>query len=177
MIYTRIIVNNTGDEVIDLLNAMQVIKNVEFSFYDLIYLNKNGASITEDTLKIRVYQKTELDANVLVLRKIAPFVNGVKEDQFLLNKKFDTEEEAVKFVKDNYDDSYEFSFKLEKIGTEYQKEGLKIWLENVKDIGISIEFGCEQQETIEDIINLFNIKERLNISLPEYIYLKKVKKN
>ncbi len=28
------------------------MKKSEFSFYDLIYLNKNGRSITEDTLKI-----------------------------------------------------------------------------------------------------------------------------
>lgn len=55
MIYSRIIArDNKIEEAIKQLNLN---KKSDFAFYDLIYLNRNGASITEDTLKIRVYQK------------------------------------------------------------------------------------------------------------------------
>ena len=39
-------------------------------------------------------------------------------------------------------------------------------------MGISIEFGSEKQEYIEDAIMLFDVKERLTISVPEYLYNK-----
>lgn len=172
MFYTRIIVNNDFDESIRLLNG---IKKADFAFYDLIYLNKNGASITEDTLKIRVYQKNEWDSkNVLVIRKIAPLVDGVKEDKVLLKEEFDSENDAIKFVKDNFSDDYNYSFKLEKKGVEYQKENSRVWIEDVKDVGISIEIGSKLHSSIEEIIKLFNVKERLTVSLPEYLLNKYV---
>lgn len=39
-------------------------------------------------------------------------------------------------------------------------------------MGISIEFGSESQDRIEEAIALFDVKERLTISVPEYLYNK-----
>lgn len=174
MKYARIITDSIDlDEIIRKLNLE---KKSDFAFYDLIYLNKNGKSITEDTLKIRVYQKNEWNTNnVLVIRKCAPVVNGVKEDKVLLREEFSTEEEAIDFVNQNFSNNYEYSFKLEKVGIEYANADLRIWIENIKDIGISIEFGSNDEQIIEEAITLFNVLERLDESVPEYLY-KKLKK-
>lgn len=174
MIYSRIITNgNNLDEIIKKLNLK---KKTDFAFYDLIYLNKNRASITDDTLKIRVYQKNEWDnKDVLVIRKTAPVINGVKEDKVLLREEFDTEQEAINFVNENISDEYEYKFKLEKAGIEYANSNLRVWVENIKDIGISIEFGSNYPEIIEQAISLFDVKERLDKSVPEYLYNKLIK--
>lgn len=171
MLYSRIIVNN--DDINEVLNKLNLVKKSEFAFYDLIYLNKNGASITEDTLKIRVYQKNEWNTkNVLVIRKTAPVINGVKEDKVLLKEQFDTLEEAQDFVDTNLSNQYEYKIKLEKTGIEYNNQDLRIWVEDIVDVGKSIEFESEDSNIIENAINLFDVKERLNISIPEYLYKK-----
>lgn len=176
MLYSRIIVNKQNiDTAIEKLN---LIKKSEFAFYDLIYQNKNGANIAKDTLKVRVYQKNEWKTkDVLLIRKTAPIINGSKEDKVLLRKEFDTEKEAIDFINANFDNEYEYKFKLEKNGLEYSNDDLRVWVEEIKDIGISIEIGSENQEKIENAIQLFDIKERLEISVPEYLYNKLFKNN
>ena len=65
---------------------------------------------------------------------------------------------------------YDYKLKLEKEGIQYKSNNLDIWVENIKDIGYSIEFSSKNENEIEKAINMFNIKERLNISIPEYLY-------
>lgn len=173
MFYTRIILNETQEKINENLSKLNAIKMHEFAFYDLVYMNKDGASITDDTLKIRVYKYNEWNSKaVLVIRKKAEVINGVKEDKFLIREEFDTESEALKYVDDNLKDVFDYKFKLEKSGVEYQNEDLRIWVEDIKSLGISIEFGSESQEKIEDAIKLFDVKERLEVSVPEYLYNK-----
>lgn len=172
MLYTRIILKTT-DNLEDILRELGVVKKHDFAFYDLVYLNKDGSSITDDTLKVRVYKHNEWNNKaVLVIRKRAEVIDGVKEDKILLREEFDLEKEALEYVDANFKDSFEYQFKLEKSGKEYQNEDLRIWVEDIKNIGVSIEFGSESQEKIEDAINLFDVQERLNVSVPEYLYNK-----
>ena len=105
-----------------------------------------------------------------MIQKTAPIINGVKEDKVLLREEFDTEKEATNFVEKNLSNNYEYKFKLEKTGTEYGNENLRLWVENIKDIGTSIEIGSNNQKTIENAISLFKVKERLKESVPEYLY-------
>lgn len=176
MFYARIILNNK-DNLQQILNDLQAQKKSDFSFYDLVYLNRDGSSITDDTLKIRVYQHNEWNSKaVLVIRKKAERINGVKEDKFLVREEFDTEEEAKSFVEDNYRDTFDYVFRLEKTGEEYQNDNLRIWIEDIKDMGISIEFGSESQESVEEVIKMFDVKERLTMSVPEYLYNKLMEK-
>lgn len=174
MIYTRIILKDhlTIDKALETLNAK---KKSEFTFYDLIYQNKNGASVTEDTLKIRVYQKNEWNnKNVFVIQKTAPFENGAKKDAVSLREEFDTVEEAKEFVHTHFEKEYEYQLTLEKTGTEYENIHLRIWVENIKEIGWSVEFGSESSDAIEKAISLFDVKERLRVSVPEYLLQKKM---
>ncbi len=172
MLYTRVILNNDSD-IDGGLKKLDAIKKHDFAFYDLIYLNKDGASITDDTLKVRVYQHNEWNnKGVLVIRKKAEVVNGVKEDKVLVREEFDTEAMALAFVNKHFKDSFDYKFKLEKTGEEYQSDNLRIWVEDIKNMGISIEFGSDDQKEIEKAINLFSVKERLEVSVPEYLYKK-----
>lgn len=172
MFYTRIILKSK-ENLLENLKKLGAIKKHDFAFYDLVYLNRDGSSITDDTLKVRVYKHNEWNSKaVLVIRKKAEVVDGVKEDKFLVREEFDTESEALKFVDENFKDSFDYQFKLEKSGEEYQNEDLRIWVEDIKDMGISIEFGSESQDRIEEAIALFDVKERLTISVPEYLYNK-----
>ena len=171
MIFSRIIINDK--DLIPILQKLGVTKKAEFEFYDLIYQNKNGTSITEDTLKVRVYQKNEWNSkSVLVIQKTAPVINGTKEDKVLLREQFDTVDEALAFINQKLIDQYNFLFKLEKSGIQYSNDNLDVWVEDIKGIGISIEFGSNDEKIIEDAITLFDVKERLNESIPEYMYKK-----
>lgn len=172
MFYTRIILKSK-ENLLENLKKLGAIKKHDFAFFDLVYLNRDGSSITDDTLKVRVYKHNEWNSKaVLVIRKKAEVVDGVKEDKFLVREEFDTESKALKFVDENFKDSFDYQFKLEKSGEEYQNEDLRIWVEDIKDMGISIEFGSELQDKIEEAIALFDVKERLTISVPEYLYNK-----
>lgn len=172
MFYTRIILKSK-ENLLENLKKLGAIKKHDFAFFDLVYLNRDGSSITDDTLKVRVYKHNEWNSKaVLVIRKKAEVVDGVKEDKFLVREEFDTESKALKFVNENFKDSFDYQFKLEKSGEEYQNEDLRIWVEDIKDMGISIEFGSELQDKIEEAIALFDVKERLTISVPEYLYNK-----
>ncbi len=138
MKYLRVILNDNKN--VNNIEDFKVKKASEYAFYDLVYLNKNGASITEDTLKIRVYQKNEWDSKaVLVIQKRATLENGAKVDKVLTREQFDTEEEALKFVENNLSQDYEFSFKFSKTGIEYKNENIRVWVEDVENIGITLE--------------------------------------
>ena len=93
-----------------------------------------------------------------------------------MREEFDTEQEAINFVNENLSNEYEYKFKLEKDGIEYANSNLSVLVENIKDIGVSIEFGSNCSEIIEQAISLFNVKERLDESVPEYLYNKLIKK-
>lgn len=169
MKYVRCILKN--DNVDEVIRKYGLKFKCDFSFYDLIYVNRDGTSITDDTLKIRVYQINHWNnKNVLVIRKVAPVVNGSKEDRILLRKEFDTIEEAQKFVNDNLLEEYIFAFKLQKSGIQYGNGKLDLWKEDVLDLGISVEIGSEDETLMEEVLTSLDFGERLTISLPEYMY-------
>ena len=171
MKYVRGILNS--DNVDEVIKKYDLKFKCDFSFYDLIYVNKDGTSITDDTLKIRVYQINHWNSkNVLVIRKVAPLINGSKEDKVLLREEFDTVEEAKEYVNDNLLNEYEFAFKLQKSGNQYGNDDLDLWKEDVINLGISVEIGSEDETLLEEAFNSLDIKERLNVSLPEYMYNK-----
>lgn len=172
MFYTRLLLEDDV-QILNYLKRNQYKKVSVFSFYDLVYVNKEGSSITEDTLKIRVYHHNEwANKDVLVIIKRAVFNEGKKEDKVFLREKFDTLQDALSFVEDNYADQYVFSFKFEKNGIQYQSEVSTIWLENIVDLGISVEIGAMDADKIDQIVNSLDIKEQLTVSVPEYIYQK-----
>ena len=114
---------------------------------------------------------------MLLIRKTAPMINGSKEDKVLLKKEFNTEKEAINFINENFANDYEYKFKLEKAGIEYSNDKLRVWVEEIKDMGTSIEIGSEDPQEIENTIQLFDVKERLKESVPEYLYNKLLKNN
>ena len=175
MKYIRGILNS--DNVDSVINKYNLKYKGDFAFYDLIYVNKNGASITDDTLKIRVYQINHWNSkNVLVIRKIAPVINGSKEDKVLLREEFDTEKDAQKFVNDYLLNEYKFAFKLQKTGDQYGNDKLDLWKEDVETIGLSVELGSSDEKLLEEAFSSLDVKERLTMSLPEYMY-KKIKED
>ena len=171
MKYVRGILKN--DNVDEVIKKYGLKFKCDFSFYDLVYVNKDGTSITDDTLKIRVYQINHWKSkDVLVIRKVATSINGSKEDKVLLHEEFDTLEEAQKCINDNLLRKYKFAFKLQKSGIQYSNEKLDIWKEDVLNLGISVEIGSEDEELIEEVLSSLDIEERLTMSLPEYMYNK-----
>ncbi len=170
MFYSRVLLKNEN-KIREYLRKNQYQKVSDFAFYDLVYINKNGSSITDDTLKVRVYQHNEWkNKNILVILKRAIFTGNQKEDKVLLREEFDDLESAMKFVQENYESEYDFSFKLEKTGVQYQTEMATIWLEDIVDLGVSAEIGSEYPEVIDQVIQQLDIIEKLEVSIPEYMY-------
>ncbi len=171
MKFVRCILKN--DNVDEVVKQYGLKYKYDFSFYDLVYVNVDGTSITDDTLKIRVYQINHLkNKNVLVIRKVASLVNGSKEDKVLLREEFDTEEDAQKYVNDNLLKDYNFAFKLQKRGIQYCNEKFDLWKEDISDLGISVEIGSDDNDLMEEVFSSLNVEERLTMSLPEYMYEK-----
>ena len=175
MKYVRCILKN--DNVDEVIKKYKLNFKCDFSFYDLVYVNRDGTTITDDTLKIRVYRVNHWNnKNVLVIRKVAQVVNGTKEDKFLLREEFDTVEEAQRFVNDTLLENYEFAFKLQKRGVQYRNEKMDLWKEDILDLGISVEIGSENDKLMEELLASLDIKERLTLSLPEYLFEKSKKR-
>lgn len=110
-------------------------------------------------------------------KKNCSYVNGSKEDKVLLKKEFNTEKEAINFINVNFSNDYQYKFKLEKNAVEYSNDKLRVWVEEIKYMGTSIEIGSENPQEIENTIKLFDVKERLEESVPEYLYNKLLKKH
>lgn len=171
MLYSRILIDNKEKEIEKIIEEIGLEKKSDFSFYDLIYINKNGKSITDDTLKIRVYNLNEWDTkDVLVIRKTAILIGSAKEDKVLLKKEFDNLEEAEKYVLENFNNDFEFAFKLSKTGKEYGSSTYRVWIEDIEDFGKSIEIGAANQEDIDNLVSKFSVLERLEKSVPEVMY-------
>ncbi len=169
MLYSRIVIENNN--LNNILEKLKLKKKSEFGFYDLIYTNNQGKSITDDTLKIRVYSKNEWNTkNVLVIRKTAILSGNIKEDKVLLKKEFDNVESAKKYVEDNLSSEFTYSFKLSKTGKEYSNDNFRIWIEDIENFGLSVEIEAADQNTIEEVIKNFNVIERLEKSIPEILY-------
>lgn len=174
MKYLRVLLEDNTN--VDNIEDLGVKKASEYGFYDLVYLNRNGASITEDTLKVRVYQKNEWDSKaVLVIQKRAIVENGTKTDKVLTREQFDTEAQAIEYVNENLSQDYEYKFKFSKTGIEYKNEKIRVWVEDVENIGITLELEAQDSDILNEFLSNFNIAERLDISLPEYYYLKYIK--
>ena len=106
----------------------------------------------------------------MVIVKRAAFTGNQKEDKVLVREEFDDLDSAMKFVQENYEDQYNFAFKLEKTGVQYQTEMAIIWLEDIINLGVSVEIGSEYPEIIDEIIQQLDIIEKLEVSVPEYMY-------
>lgn len=65
---------------------------------------------------------------------------------------------------------------MEKTGVQYQTEMVTIWLEDIVDLGISIEIGSQNSEAIDSIIQQLDIIEKLEVSVPECMYQKIINK-
>ena len=175
MKYVRCILKN--DNVDEIIKRYGLELKCDFSFYDLIYASKNGTSITDDTLKIRVYQINHWKCkNVLLIRKLTYLNSDFKSDSVALREEFDTVEEAQKYIDDKLSKDYSYAFKLQKSGVQYGNEKVDLWKEDILDLGLSVEIGSEDEELIEKILNSLDFQEKLEISLPEYMY-RKIKKD
>lgn len=176
MLFCRIVIKNQN--VDEILNHLNVRLKSEYDFYDLIYVNKLGKSITDDTLKIRVYNHNEWDTkDVLVIRKTAVLIDGAKEDKVLLKEEFDDVESAKKFVAENFSYEFEYAFRLSKTGKEYISDEFTIWVEDIQNFGLSLEIGATNQEVLNNVMNQFEVSERLEKSIPEIMYEEIIKDN
>jgi len=82
MFYSRVLLKDEN-EIKKYLQKNKYHKVSDFAFYDLVYINRNGNSITDDTLKIRVYQHNEWEnKKVLVILKRATFMEIKRKIRF-----------------------------------------------------------------------------------------------
>ena len=164
MLYARILINNSEEEIEKIIDNLKLEKKSNFSFYDLVYINKNGKSITDDTLKIRVYNLNEWDSkDVLVIRKKAILTNGAKEDKVLLKEEFDTLEELKASIKEKLEEE-----NTSKAKYETEEEAIKTVCDDVK---VEIPSGMVETET-DNMIK--EIEQRLmyqGLNLAQYLQM------
>lgn len=171
MIYGRAIITDINESRQKLeTNGAKLIE--EFAFTDIIYINKTNRSLTDDTLKVRVYSKTEwYTKNVVLIRKQTEILKTGKVDNIILKIEFDSRNDAKGFIKEYLSAEFEYAVEFSKNGWEYELDSKRVWVEYINKFKPTIEVGAKSEDEIKDVYNLIGIVEELHKSVPETIYL------
>lgn len=136
----------------------------EYEFRDYIYYPQDrGFDLNKEFVRLRVYQKTQLDQKAVELShkvKSGPGVSG----SLKLKKQFNTMEEADTFLSD-----YRFAFSYQRKGFEYQLDNVKIFLEDIQGLPPSVELVSPSKKNIDQLFDKLAPTQILSDSVPKLI--------
>ena len=141
----------------------------EYIFKDVIFIpKKDDFNLNDDFLRMRIYSKTNWSTkNVVLVRKQTEFKSTGKIDKIILKEEFDTEKEALAFVKNNLSSEFKIGFEFSRTGWQYQLENHRIFIEDVEDFKPSIEIETDTEDELKSLFDKVNIIEKINESMPE----------
>jgi len=168
MIEVRATVRNLEDtkKIIEELGA-EFKSN--YAFTDIIYVpTSKPIDLSKDFVRIRVYTINNWPTKKVVLvRKKTEWSKDGKVGKVVLNKEFDTLEEAESFLKEEFGNTWRKEIDYFREGLQYQLDKTRLFLEKVKGLPPSIEIEAEDKDTLDFILSKFDIIEKLKDSLPE----------
>ena len=150
----------------------------EYEIHDIIFSSKNP---DEDLNK--VYLRLRLvpvniwsEKSVIVSVKNTELKEVGKESTIPIKQQFDTESEAREFIENNYNNNFEFAFEFNRIGWQYNLNEDQIDLENIEG-HYSIEFKSKTENSLKNLLGVFNINSEEVIKGPSVIAVRDILKH
>ena len=139
-----------------------------YAFKDIIFLPRTtNVDLNKDFLRLRVLSKNNWPTkDVILMRKHTVFKKIGKTDNIILRKEFDTEKEAMDFIKKEFSD-FEFGFKYLREGWQYELDGHRVFIEDIKEFRPSIEIEADSEEKLKELVQKTGAGELLKESIPE----------
>ena len=145
----------------DILKTKKIIENLgavlkgEYVFKDKIFINAGDA---DGFLRMRIYSKNNWDTKDVVLLKLAPKSSG--HANIFFRQEFETEREADEFVLNNFPE-FIYSFEYSKTGSQYNLGETIIFIEDIEEIGPSVEIEASSKQELESLFSKINAGEKI----------------
>jgi len=142
-----------------------------YAFKDIIFVpKKKNYNLSDDFLRVRVISKNNWPTkNVVLVRKQTEFKDIRKVDNIILKKEFDTESEALDFIKKELSAEFEYGFEYSREGWEYKLESRRIFIEDIENLKPSIEIEADSEENLQRLFDKIGVVEKLRKSIPEMV--------
>jgi hypothetical protein len=167
--------------ILDIQETKKKIENLgaifqgDYVYKDIILVsNDENNDLCDGYLRLRVYMKNNwATKNCILVRKQAKSFNADINKKFILKKEFDSENEALNFVNEEFSGEFQRGFEYSRQGWQYQLENNHIYIEQVEDLKPMIEVEAESEEKLNLLFNKIGIVEKLTESMPEIMRRKK----
>ncbi len=141
----------------------------DYAFKDVIFIpKKDRYNLDDDFLRMRIYTKNNwFVKNVVVARKQTQFTKSSKTNIVSLKKEFETPEEAFDFIKKQFSLEFTYGFEFEREGWQYNFKDCRVFIEDIKGYGPSVEVEGESEQEIKSLLNQIKATEVMRSSVPE----------
>jgi len=139
----------------------------DYEFTDHIYklINSDKIDLNKEFVRIREYDKSAWKHKKFVLvHKVTSWGNGKKKSKKILKEEFDNLNDAENKIKD-----YKLYFKFHRTGSQYRFKDSNLFIEDLEYLGRSIEIESEDEKTINDLFNKFQIIEKFSDCVPKLV--------
>lgn len=175
MIESRAIISNIKETKEKIEKLGGVFKN-DYAFKDIIFIPKdNGIDLSGNFLRLRILSKNNWPTkNAILIKKRTEFKKIGKTDDVAFRKEFDTEKESLDFIKNEVPE-FKFGFDYSREGWEYELEGHRVFIEDIKGFKPSIEIEADSEVELKELLNKIGFIKLLKESVPKTI--SRIKKN
>jgi len=156
----RVVVKDLGS-VKSKLESLGAEFKDDYSFNIVIFV-PSGGQVSKEYLRLKVYEVNNWDSKGFILTHKKKD-NGWK---CLLKKEFDTEEEVMNFIHDEFK-GFEMAFEFFREGWQYQLGDVRIFVEDVKGFKPSVEIEAETRGDLDKVLKEFEVIETLEASMAE----------
>jgi len=136
---------------------------------DVIFVPKGKGrfNLSDDFVRVRVFIRNNRPTrNAIVIRKRTEFKETGKIDSVVLKEEFDTEKEALAFVKKSLP-GFRKGFEYSREGWEYHLGDKRIFVEDITGYGPSMEVEAENEKELKDLLKKIGAVRIVNESVPE----------
>ena len=185
MFDARIFLKNKSDleKARRILEKLKADFKGDYAIHDKIFASKDlTLGLDKVFLRLRVISKNIWkDKPVIVSIKHTELMDLGKQSIIPVKEQFDTEKEAEDFIAKNYASQFEFSYKFDRIGWQYNLgEGDTNHVDQVdlEDIegNYSIEFKSKTEIGLQKLCTLFDVKLEDIIKGPSAVAVKEILK-
>ncbi|MFH1036951.1 MAG: hypothetical protein V1756_02755 [Patescibacteria group bacterium] len=140
----------------DVLEAKSVIESLgavfsgDYVYKDEFFVDRNDKEIF---LKLRIYSKNNWDTKGVILISKSSESKSFRQE-------FETKEEGVAFIKKNFPE-FEYLLEVSRIGSQYDLDKMRIFVEDIEKIGSSIEIEAPSEIEINLLLDKINVGKRV----------------
>ena len=156
-----------------LLEKHAILKG-DYRIHDTIYASRNPEEGLENVfLRLREVPKNIWnEKNVIVAIKNTDIKEVGKQSIIPVKEQFDTKEEGLKFIVDNYHDAFTYDYEFNRTGEQWFLGADVVDLETIEGEYVSIEFKSKTEEGLKNLLELFDVKQEEVIQGPSVVEVK-----